>query len=126
MESPRGVPQLSRTEVRRVAPSLSIRCTAKRVVSRVLAHEHRREFARRRETITRRTHGGTDMPSSFFDQKNKETMCGNPNFFLKKVGEEKIPKKIATKMEKLKRNKKSKKKKKQKIWKNAKIAKMEK
>ena len=39
-------------------PSLSIRCTGKRVVSRDLAHEHRREFARRRETRTRRTHGG--------------------------------------------------------------------
>ena len=58
VESPRGVPQLSRTEVRRVAPFLINPLHWKRVVSRVLAHEHRREFARRRETFTRRTHGG--------------------------------------------------------------------
>ena len=48
-------------------PSLSIRCTGKRVVSQVLAHEHRRDFARRRETITRRTQGGPICQVAFFE-----------------------------------------------------------
>ena len=64
---PRGKGRWSRRVVSRSSPelksgasrpSLSIRCTGKRVVSRALTYEHRRELARRRETITRRTHGG--------------------------------------------------------------------
>ena len=44
-------------------PSLSIRCIGKRNVSRVLTHEHRREVAGRRGTVTREDTWWTDMPS---------------------------------------------------------------
>ena len=44
-------------------PSLSIRCTGKRVVSRELAHDHRLELVHRRETIHAKDTWWTDLPS---------------------------------------------------------------
>ena len=57
---PRGSPDLKSGASR---PSLSIRCTGKRDVSRVLSHVHKHETAGRRGDGNTRSAWWTDMPS---------------------------------------------------------------
>ena len=60
---PRSSPELKSGASR---PSLSIRCTGKRVVSRALSHDHRLELVHRRETIYAKDTWWTDLPSCTF------------------------------------------------------------